>query len=38
LGHDGSSTFCFGVWQGRQDLNLQPSALETDALPIELLP
>lgn len=25
-------------WQGRQDLNPQPSVLETDALPIELLP
>ncbi len=24
-------------WQDRQDLNLQPSVLETDALPIELL-
>ena len=26
------------VWQGRQDLNLQPPVLETGALPIELLP
>lgn len=26
------------VWQGRQDLNLQPSILETDALPIEPRP
>src|SRR4030088_1185535 len=25
-------------WQGRQDLNLRPSVLETDALPTELLP
>lgn len=25
-------------WQGRQDSNLQLSVLETDALPIELLP
>ena len=25
-------------WQGRQDLNLQPTVLETVALPIELLP
>ena len=24
-------------WQVRQDSNLQPSVLETDALPIELL-
>jgi hypothetical protein len=24
--------------QGKKDLNLQPSVLETDALPIELLP
>ena len=30
--------YCCCGWQGRQDLNLQPSALETDALPIELLP
>ena len=26
------------LWQGRQDLNPQPSVLETDALPVELLP
>ena len=26
------------VWQGRRDLNPQPSVLETDALPIELHP
>ena len=26
-----------GNWQDRQDSNLQPSVLETDALPIELL-
>ena len=26
------------IWQGRQDLNLRPSVLETDALPTELLP
>lgn len=25
-------------WQGRQDLNLQPTVLETATLPIELLP
>lgn len=25
-------------WQGRQDLNLQPSELEAAALPVELLP
>ena len=25
-------------WQGRQDLNLQPSALETDALPLSYSP
>ena len=25
-------------WQGRQDSNPQPPVLETDALPIELLP
>src|SRR5262249_27644271 len=42
LGHEVSlSTSALNsdmLWQGRQDLNLQPSALETDALPIELLP
>ena len=27
----------FLKWQDRQDSNLQPSVLETDALPIELL-
>jgi hypothetical protein len=26
------------LWQGRQDSNLRPSVLETDALPTELLP
>jgi hypothetical protein len=26
------------LWQGRQESNPQPSVLETDALPIELLP
>jgi hypothetical protein len=26
------------IWQGRQDLNLRHSVLETDALPTELLP
>ena len=26
------------IWQGRQDLNLQPTVLETATLPIELLP
>ena len=26
-----------GSWQARRDLNPQPSVLETDALPIELL-
>jgi hypothetical protein len=26
------------LWQGRQDLNLQPSALETDALPLSYSP
>ena len=26
------------AWQGRQDSNLRPSVLETDALPTELLP
>ena len=28
----------FLSWQGRQDLNLQPTVLETATLPIELLP
>src|SRR5262245_31685649 len=32
-----SSLLCYG-WQGRQDLNLQPSALETDALPLSYSP
>ena len=26
------------IWQGRRESNTQPSVLETDALPIELLP
>lgn len=26
------------IWQGREGSNLQPSVLETAALPIELLP
>ena len=32
-----ASTTC-PAWQGRQDLNLQPTVLETATLPIELLP
>src|SRR3954469_879196 len=31
-------TLVTGGWQGRQDLNLQPSALETDALPLSYSP
>ena len=38
LGHACTLVFKKGFWQGRRDLNPQPSALETDALPIELLP
>ncbi len=31
-------TIVIRLWQGRQELNPQPSVLETDALPIELHP
>ena len=34
----GLPTTVFQIWQGRQDLNLQPTVLETATLPIELLP
>ena len=39
-GHDGpdSRLLLLLRWQGRQDLNLQPSALETDALPLSYSP
>lgn len=30
-------TYVQSYWQGRQDSNLRPSVLETDALPAELL-
>jgi hypothetical protein len=40
-GREALGLSCVGAirWlQGRRDLNPQPSALETDALPVELLP